>query len=316
MENQSDSPIVIKTSGKQHVKDGIIDFTGGSLGGVALVYVGQPLDTVKVKMQTFPTLYKNMFNCFATTLKTDGVRRGLYAGTVPALATNVAENAVLFFAYGFCQKFMQHITGAQSIDELSTVTNATAGFLAAFFSSVAICPTELVKCRLQAMHEVNKQQAQLGKAVKSVGPLQLTAEVIRTEGVKGMFRGLVPTIVREMPGYFFFFGAYEGTRELLRKPDQKKEDIGLVKTMIAGGMGGGIFWTALFPADVAKSRIQVNNLNENMMKLIFKIARHEGIGALYNGLLPTVIRAVPATAVMFLTIEYSKKWMHHISRDL
>ncbi|KAJ8984425.1 hypothetical protein NQ317_012488 [Molorchus minor] len=71
----------------QPIKDGIIDFVAGSVGGVALVYVGQPLDTVKVKMQTFPHLYKNMIDCFKKTLKNDGLYRGLYAGTAPALAT-------------------------------------------------------------------------------------------------------------------------------------------------------------------------------------------------------------------------------------
>ena len=58
-------------------------------GGIASVYVGQPLDTVKVKMQTTPDLYKNAYECFKTTYKKDGIYRGLYAGTVPSLAAQV-----------------------------------------------------------------------------------------------------------------------------------------------------------------------------------------------------------------------------------
>lgn len=76
------------------------------------MYVGQPLDTVKVKMQTFPDLYRGMVGCFSQTLKRDGVR-GLYAGTVPALAANIAENSVLFAAYGVCQKAVAYSTGVQ-----------------------------------------------------------------------------------------------------------------------------------------------------------------------------------------------------------
>lgn len=69
------------------------------------MYVGQPLDTVKVKMQAFPQLYnKGMIHCLQTTFRQDGIRRGLYAGTVPALVANISENAVLFAAYGLCQK--------------------------------------------------------------------------------------------------------------------------------------------------------------------------------------------------------------------
>lgn len=60
------------------------------------MYVSQPLDTVKVKMQAFPTVYKGMMDCLTQTFKKDGVVRGLYAGTLPSIAANVAENSVLF----------------------------------------------------------------------------------------------------------------------------------------------------------------------------------------------------------------------------
>lgn len=83
---------------------------------MAVVYVGQPLDTVKVKMQTFPHLYKGMYDCLKQTLKNDGVIRGLYAGTTPAIMANVAENSVLFAAYGYCQKFVCRITGVEVSD--------------------------------------------------------------------------------------------------------------------------------------------------------------------------------------------------------
>lgn len=93
-------------------------------GGVALVYVGQPLDTVKVKMQTFPQMYSGMLNCIKQTLKNDGFIRGLYAGTTPAIAANVAENSVLFAAYGVCQKFVMNISGTRvcTIRSISTAT--------------------------------------------------------------------------------------------------------------------------------------------------------------------------------------------------
>lgn len=65
-------------------------------GGIALVYVSQPLDTVKVKMQSFPAVYKGMGDCLMQTFRKDGVVRGLYAGTLPSIAANVAENSILF----------------------------------------------------------------------------------------------------------------------------------------------------------------------------------------------------------------------------
>lgn len=37
--------------------------------------------------------------------------RGLYAGTAPAIVANVAENAVLFGAYGVCQSVVKAAGG-------------------------------------------------------------------------------------------------------------------------------------------------------------------------------------------------------------
>lgn len=79
--------------------------------------------------------------------------RGLYAGTVPSLVANVAENSVLFAAYGMCQKVVQYALRKPQVEDLNAFQNACAGFLAAIFSSLTLCPTELVKCRLQAMRE-------------------------------------------------------------------------------------------------------------------------------------------------------------------
>lgn len=292
----------------QHHKDAFIDLMGGSMGGVASVYVGQPLDTVKVKMQTFPELYRGMIGCFVQTFKRDGIR-GLYAGTVPALAANIAENSVLFACYGICQKAVAYGVGAKNIQELSVLSNASAGFFAAFFSSLTLCPTELVKCQLQAMREVALSQ---NKEPDRIGPWKLTRQILKTDGVPGLFRGLTSTFAREMPGYFFFFGGYEASRELMRPEGKTRDDIGPVKTMVCGGIAGIALWVAIFPADVVKSRIQVSGSTEPMIHVFKSILRNEGVMALYNGLGPTVVRTVPATGALFLAFEATKKVLHGV----
>ncbi|KAK3908862.1 Mitochondrial ornithine transporter 1 [Frankliniella fusca] len=301
--------MVHKGDSRSSIKDGIIDFTAGSLGGVALVYVGQPLDTIKVKMQTFPNLYKNMFDCIKQTVGKEGFVRGLYAGTVPAIVANVAENSVLFAGYGLCQKVVANVTAVQKVEDLSAVSNATAGCMAAFFSSFTLCPTELIKCKLQAARETSMAS---GGSMEKVGPLRLTKQVLAESGVRGLFVGLGSTIAREMPGYFVFFGGYEWAREMFTKPGEAKENIGPLATMAAGGVGGMSFWLVTFPADVVKSRIQVSNLTGNLYTVGLDIFKKEGVGALYNGLRPTLLRTFPATATLFLTYEYSKKIMHEL----
>lgn len=103
-----------------------------------------------------------------------------------------------------------------------------------------------------------------------------------------------------------------GCRQLLASPGQNKDEIGLWKTMIAGGVGGALFWTSTYPIDVAKSRIQVNNTGDSLIRLIVKICKTEGLSTLYHGLTPTLVRTIPATAALFVTYEYSKKFLYYI----
>ncbi|XP_076468301.1 mitochondrial ornithine transporter 1-like [Babylonia areolata] len=303
----------IREKSRSNALDAVVDFTGGTLGGIVTVYVGQPLDTVKVKMQTFPTMYRNALDCFVKTFRQDGVVRGLYAGTVPSLAANVSENAVLFCFYGLCQKVVASVTGSPSVADMDPLKNAVSGGMAAFFSSLTLCPTELVKCRLQAMREMaTRGQLEGGMERLKITPYGLTKEILRTEGIRGLYKGLTSTFMREMPGYFFFFGGYEISRALLTPPGKKKDEIGAVRTVVCGGVGGVALWVAIFPADVCKSRIQVQAVEgqkaPTFSATILHIFRTEGFRALYKGLGPTVIRTFPATGALFLTYELTKKY--------
>ena len=135
-----------------------------SAGGAISIVVGQPFDTVKVKLQTYPSLYPNAIQCFRKTMQAEGVP-GLFQGTVPAIAAAVGEMSVIFMCYGQCQKVVCRVWGIDSISDLTPFQNANAGFIAAFFSSFVLCPTELVKCRLQAMTELTSTSKDLARKV-------------------------------------------------------------------------------------------------------------------------------------------------------
>lgn len=140
-------------------------------------------------------MYKGFIDCITSTYKQVGLR-GLYQGTTPALVANIAENSVLFMSYGFCQQVIRFAAGLHSDAVLrwvsgkviqaavevyirskkkqqqknpfaslyfSDVEKACAGSVASIFSSLVLCPTELVKCRLQAMYEMEVS----GKIAKS-----------------------------------------------------------------------------------------------------------------------------------------------------
>lgn len=81
--------------------------------------------------------------------------------------------------------------------------------------------------------------------------------------------------------------------------------------MTAGAVGGAALWTSIFPADVIKSRVQIQGISDSMFRVGIDIVKKEGVLALYNGLTPTICRTIPATAVLFLVYEYTKKFMYN-----
>lgn len=288
----------------------IIDFSAGAVGGTACVLSGQPFDTAKVKMQTFPNMYRGFIHCFISTFRQVGIR-GLYKGTTPALIANISENAVLFLSYGLCQDAIRFVSNMDKGANLSDIQKACSGSLASIFSSMAICPTELVKCRLQAMHEMEASGKIAGGQKSTVWTVVKT--VLKTEGPFGFYEGLTSTMVREIPGYFCFFGAYELSRSTFAQYMRTTKDgIGVLPLMFSGGFGGACLWLMVYPIDCVKSRIQVYSLagrQEGFMRTFMGIIRTEGFTTLYSGLTPTMIRTFPANGALFLAYELSRKYM-------
>ncbi|CAH8532569.1 unnamed protein product [Schistosoma mattheei] len=292
----------------EQVKNSLIGLVAGINGGFASVYVGQPLDTIKVKMQTFPEVHPSTWKCLRVTLAKDGIARGLYAGTVPSLVANIAENAVLFCALPPSEHLIAGLCGVDN-SNLSVLQHALAGSIAAFWSSLTLCPTELVKCKVQSMREMT-ELGHMKVDVKNLGPWAVTKSIYKEKGFKGFTCGLGATFAREMPGYFFFFGGYEACRTLMTPTNGRKDDLGPIKTVIAGGIGGVSLWVAIFPFDVVKSRMQIGHHTVTSSSIAHGNKRNEGIRSLYRGLGPTLLRTFPATGALFLAVEWTRKCGH------
>lgn len=141
------------------------------------------------------------------------------------------------------------------------------------------------------------------------GAFKLTSDILKSEGIPGLFRGLTSTMAREMPGYFCFFGGYELAKSLLVSEGESADNLGIMKTTIAGGFGGICLWTSIFPFDVVKSRIQIESSRESMTSVLRKVVRQEGVRGLYKGLTPTLLRTFPSTGALFVAYENSKYFM-------
>lgn len=140
--------------------------------------------------------------------------------------------------------------------------------------------------------------------------MDVARQVVRSEGgIRGLFKGMVPTMAREVPGNAIMFGVYEATKQLLAGGS---ETSGLDRgsMIVAGGLAGASVWLAVYPTDVVKSVIQVDDYNNpkfsGSMDAFRKIRALEGVKGLYKGFGPAIARSVPANAACFLAYEMTR----------
>ncbi|KAH0621921.1 hypothetical protein JD844_023669 [Phrynosoma platyrhinos] len=142
----------------------------------------------------------------------------------------------------------------------SDLQNAAAGSFASAFATLVLCPTELVKCRLQTMHEMQLS----GKIVQGHNTVwSVIKAVLQKDGPLGFYRGLSSTLLREIPGYFLFFGGYELSRTFFAFGRPKEElgvfalYSGLKPTMIRAFPANG----ALFLAYEYSRKLMMNQFD-------------------------------------------------------
>ena len=61
---------------------------------------------------------------------------------------------------------------------------------------------------------------------KHRNPGAVAVHVVRTEGLRGLYRGFVSNASRNTPGEMVFFATYEQSRHLIKQSGQVKDDIG------------------------------------------------------------------------------------------
>ena len=85
------------------------------------------------------------------------------------------------------------------------------------------------------------------------GPMDCLGQIWRTEGVRGVFRGLGITVMREIPAFGVYFSSYEA----MTRTQDSSQPISTMRMMAAGGFAGIFSWLFTYPIDMLKSRLQV-----------------------------------------------------------
>eukprot|EP01024_Parvocaulis_polyphysoides_P029813 TRINITY_DN27042_c1_g2_i1.p1 TRINITY_DN27042_c1_g2~~TRINITY_DN27042_c1_g2_i1.p1 ORF type:complete len:290 (-),score=26.86 TRINITY_DN27042_c1_g2_i1:285-1154(-) len=277
------------------------DFIAGGVSGALGVLAGQPLDTIRVRIQqgNQSKFGATMWGCYLQTLKTEGLF-GLYRGVSYPLLTVAFQNAIIFQAFGIGNRLLQD-WGGNGFTNLFCVT--FAGMFSGLVQNSITCPIDVLKIRLQVQKDMPGQSTY-------VGALPMLYKIIRNEGIQGLYRGLTITAIRDVPSFGVYFAVYEAC-----KFNQHFNNDHMISHFVAGGIAGVVSWAVVYPFDVIKSRIQSSsNLQYySWYQCMIDSYRKEGGAVFFRGLDACLTRAFLVNAVIFLAYETSLNVLNYNS---
>ncbi|CAI5956563.1 unnamed protein product [Closterium sp. NIES-64] len=189
------------------------------------------------------------------------------------------------------------------------------GGVASMVAGVATHPLDLLKVRMQLLGE-GSAKAAAGATGAPGGALRVAAEVVRENGVKGLFTGVSATMMRQILYSATRMGIYDILKHKMEEqPHMAPGGLPMYKKVGAGLVSGAIGAAVGNPADMAMVRMQADGRlpleqrrnYKGALDAIARIRREEGAAALWRGCGPTVYRAMAVTAGQLATYDQAKE---------
>jgi len=289
----------MSSNGGQVELNPTIDFIAGTIAGIASLIVGFPFDTIKVRFQS-PAIagkYHSTFHAITTIIREERFI-GLYKGITSPLATVALMNGLVFASYRFLLKLQ--LPMAETVPTITQIALAGAG--CGIVSSIVTTPTELIKIRQQSTFTPTNAR-------------QVALNIFRENGIKGLYRGMPVTAMRDC-GYGAYFAAYEATcrcfatdgANVFARAETEITTLSWPALLLAGGVAGVAGWIATFPLDVVKTRVQGSQAMPTRVPVLVVAGAHSGGVASLSPSTPLLDNLRPPSPVVQDFNPYRTTW--------
>ncbi len=237
-------------------------------------------------------------------VRAEGVS-SLWSGLPPTLVMSVPMVVLYFSTYEEVKRLFNYDPIKNPNPMLPILSGAIARFLAVSFVS----PIEMIRTKMQSE---KLKYSEITQAVKFS---------INNHGVKSLYRGLVPTLWRDVPFSMIYWFSYESSKTFFMKHrNQSKIDTSIA--FFCGFMSGALSATITCPLDVVKTfrQIQLGELDTSKrprktFDIIMDISKKKGAGGLYAGLVPRVVKVSTSCGIMISCFEYFKTFFNYPEID-
>jgi len=261
-------------------------FVAGAFAGAIDTCFTMPLDTLKTQMQINKT---PMMQTLRTTVRANGFM-GLYAG-FPAFCLQASgKSAVRFFTYSLLSPLFP-------FESYPTASALTCGLLAgATEATIWTSPSERIKVM---------QQAASAKSGAQASSLSVLRNLLQTQGVKGLYVGVVPTAARQSSSVAVRFMLYERIKKTFAESKTLSVLPSSAVSFLAGGTGGAVSVILNNPIDIIKSKVQSGASSGGTMQVIRETFRERGVGVFMDRSLQVrVPRLFISQAIQFSVVDF------------
>ncbi|RKP36437.1 mitochondrial carrier domain-containing protein, partial [Dimargaris cristalligena] len=297
----------------------------GAGAGCVSAIVTCPLDVVKTRLQNqgrgdgITPLYRGTLHTLRRIGAEEGIR-GLYRGLGPTVMGYLPTWAIYFSTYDALKVQIARRLNRSIDHPLVHILSATG---AGATSSMATNPLWVIKTRFMTQNERT--------AYRYNNTLHAFQSILRTEGVRGLYKGLGSSFLG-LSHVVVHFPLYEKLKLWLKtipafSNDSEPPHAGLISfrsslgtsgenqrgTVIASALSKLTASVITYPHEVIRTRLQNQSTPpyryHGIVHAIRTIFHEEGWRAFYRGLPTNLIRTVPASAVTLLTYELLVKYL-------
>ncbi|XP_033609205.1 mitochondrial uncoupling protein Bmcp isoform X2 [Cryptotermes secundus] len=183
------------------------------------------------------------------------------------------------------------------------------GGLASVTAEFGTFPIDTTKTRLQIQgQKIDSKHAQL----KYRGMTDALLQISRQEGVRALYSGIGPAVLRQATYGTIKFGTYYSLKRLVSHGSGEED----VRVNVCCAVVAGIVSSAIAnPTDVLKVRMQVlgNQGQRGILGCFQDVYHQEGVAGLWRGVGPTAQRAAVIAAVELPVYDFCK---HHLMSSL
>ncbi|KAK3706955.1 hypothetical protein LTR37_012454 [Vermiconidia calcicola] len=246
-----------------------------------------------------------------------GGMRSLFAGNGLNVIKVMPESAVKFGSYEASKRAIARLEGHDDPKHIAHASQFAAGGIAGMISQAVVYPLDTLKFRTQC-------ETVPGALKGNALIIETARKIWRTTGVRGLYRGLPMGLVGMFPYSAIDLYIFENLKQAVVKRNMKlkgtkHEEDALPSNFalaLMGGCSGAIGASAVYPINLLRTRLQSQGTTSHprtytgVLDVTRQTIQGEGMRGLFKGLLPNLLKVVPAVSITYVVYENTKRALH------